>query len=628
MHDCALMRSTFSFIIARNILLSSSSCNNSEQNFADILVQLMAMQDITTASGLPVDNQDEDTPLLPRRTRSWLAMRYGNTRKCVSSKAALLILLWGFVVGLLSGLLINLELYNSRSGSFGISFYGGAVIISCFFPLAGILADIKYGRYKTVVTSLYIVLLAVLPAAAIVAIITSAVLFEWSLALIVVFGVLGGIVIIMLYVGLIGFTANVVQFGMDQLHDSPAEDSTLFIHWYVWTYYASFFSVQVVGNLLYINIPFNASIDFDNYNIISIFFFELIPVIVVMVLAITLYLARGRRRWFLIEPGGLNPYKLVYRVTKFARQHKIPVQRSAFTYCEDELPSGLDLGKEKYGGFFTTEQVEDVKAFYGILKVLFSFGIVFFLDFAADSTAPFLAYHIASAKWGSGYYYHDRLSSILLINGLFYPLMIVVCIPLYLCFLRPFISQYVPGMLKRMGLGMFIILLSLMVSFSMDTAKHFIDHNSTSCIFYNFDRAATLNINPILILIQLTLAALSHMLIYTAVFEFICSQSPHSMKGLLIGVLYAIRGLYQLLAIIPVILFGFVDYPFDAVHHISCGFYYYLTNIVIGVVALLVYTCVAKRYRYRVRDELCNVHQYAENYYSNQQYREEILKTE
>ena len=35
-------------------------------------------------------------------------------------------------------------------------------------------------------------------------------------------------------------------------------------------------------------------------------------------------------------------------------------------------------------------------------------------------------------------------------------------------------------------------------------------------------------------------------------------------------------------------------------------------NIVIGVFALLVYMCVAKRYKYS------NIHQYAENYYSNQ----------
>ena len=52
---------------------------------------------------------------------------------------------------------------------------------------------------------------------------------------------------------------------------------------------------------------------------------------------------------------------------------------------------------------------------------------------------------------------------------------------------------------------------------------------------------------------QLILSALSRMLIYTGVFEFICSQSPHSMKGLIIGVFYAIRGLYQVLAALLVL---------------------------------------------------------------------------
>ena len=332
-----------------------------------------------------------------------------------------------------------------------------------------------------------------------------------------------------------------------------------------------------------------------------------------MVLAITLYVVRRRRRWFLIEPGTLNPYKLVYRVTKFARQYKIPVQRSAFTYCEDELPSGLDLGKEKYGGFFTTEQVEDVKAFYGILKVLFSFGIVFFLDFAADSVFPFFASHIIFSDEIILYFMFN--------NGQLSSLLIVICIPLYLCFLRPFISQYVPGMLKRMGLGIIFVLLSLIASFSMDLVVNLeVRHNDT-CMFNNNSTHQPLQ-NPALLLFQLTLSAISDMLVYTAVFEFIYSQSPHSMKGLLIGLLYAIRGLYQLFATILVLPFAVVE-PFYTVHHISCGFYYYLTNIVIGVVALLVYTCVAKRYRYRVRDELCNVHQYAENYYSNQQYEED-----
>ena len=212
------------------VLISCHDVNKSPDNNHTIVEYLLniAMQEIKT---VPVQNHDEDTPLLPGRTRSWLAMRYGNTRKCVSSKAALLILLWGFVVGLVSGLLINLEFYNFIKAYFAMSLYGGAVLITCFFPLAGILADIKYGRYKTVITSLYIVLISLLPAAVIVAIITPGYIFLWPQEILVVLDILGGIMAILLYVGLIGFTANVVQFGMDQLHDSPAEDSTLFIHW-------------------------------------------------------------------------------------------------------------------------------------------------------------------------------------------------------------------------------------------------------------------------------------------------------------------------------------------------------------------------------------------------------------
>ena len=170
-----------------------------------------------------------------------------------------------------------------------------------------------------------------------------------------------------------------------------------------------------------------------------------IPFTVMLLLIITLCLAKRRRNWFLIEPGTVNPYKLVYRVTKFARQHKTPLRRSAFTYCEDEIPTGLDLGKEKYGGPFSTEQVEDVKVFYGILKVLFSFGAVFFLDFAASSILPLYALHTSwySEIEHSNYtlqYSGTLIEHILLNCGLLSPLLITISLPLYLCLLRPFIS--------------------------------------------------------------------------------------------------------------------------------------------------------------------------------------------
>ena len=59
-----------------------------------------------------------------------------------------------------------------------------------------------------------------------------------------------------LSIGALGFNANVIQFGMDQLHDSPGEDRTLFIHWYIWLYYHSIFLGQLAWNLAY-QIPYN-----------------------------------------------------------------------------------------------------------------------------------------------------------------------------------------------------------------------------------------------------------------------------------------------------------------------------------------------------------------------------------
>ena len=53
----------------------------------------------------------------------------------------------------------------------------------------------------------------------------------------------------------------------------------------------------------------------------------------------------------------------------YTRKHRYPIQRSAFTYCDDEVPSRLDYAKERYGRPFTTEQVEDVKTFFKILML-------------------------------------------------------------------------------------------------------------------------------------------------------------------------------------------------------------------------------------------------------------------
>ena len=50
-----------------------------------------------------------------------------------------------------------------------------------------------------------------------------------------------GVGIMLTLCSLIVFSANVIQYGMDQLHDAPTDDLILFIHWHVWTSYLTIF---------------------------------------------------------------------------------------------------------------------------------------------------------------------------------------------------------------------------------------------------------------------------------------------------------------------------------------------------------------------------------------------------
>ena len=53
--------------------------------------------------------------------------------------------------------------------------------------------------------------------------------------------------------------------------------------------------------------------------------------------------------------------------SQYSLQNKHPQYRSAFTYCEDKLPSWMLAKVSSYRGPFTTEQVEDVKTFLRVL---------------------------------------------------------------------------------------------------------------------------------------------------------------------------------------------------------------------------------------------------------------------
>ena len=148
----------------------------------------------------------------------------------------------------------------------------------------------------------------------------------------------------------------------------------------------------------------------------------------------------------------------------------------------------------------------------------------------------------------------------------------------------------------------------------MDTAAHIKApvsvSNYTECMFLFWPTPVHQNLSELTL--QGFLDATAYMLIDIALYEFIYAQSPHSMKGLLIGLSFAIQGLFQAIGAVlayPFMLFISSSLP-------SCGMSYYIMTLIVGLFGLLAYTYTARCYKYRERDDVCR---YAEEYYSKTQ---------
>ena len=542
---------------------------------------------------------------------------------CLKSKGVLAILCWSTLLYLLImpwllpdtySLIIAALRHSSPQEASPIalpSFYVFEALLYLFYPLAGYLADTKYGRYKTITCNLWLIfwsgVFLVVGAIVLTCYLLLRSYVKMSVLTISLLGagfglpfVIGAVLLLMCSVS---FKANIIQFGMDQLRDLPTEYSALFIQWFV---FSTFVGITIIR---FLKIPF--ILHQESFTLLKLDFTMKIVagglfgiyVITLAILLVTLCLSQCRNQssWFLPETAVansrtiINPYKLVYVVIKFAAQHKTPIRRSAFTYCEDELPSRLDLGKEKYGGPFTTEQVEDVKTFLRILQVL----------------GPFFGAHLFggckqhSSKEKSNFSSSTPPLVSLLSFGGVTNFLIVVLIPLYICLLRPFIHRCISkiSMLKRLGLGMGILQLVSICSFLHDALEHKIHF-------------PTLYLHVCYPLILHALSAVGYTLFFIAAYEFICAQSPHAMKGLLIGTFFTVKGVSQLIGTIVVTLLGRYWWRLGTPSFLGCNFVSSLVNIIVAAVGLIAYSCVTWRYQRRQRDEPDNIYRYAEEYYS------------
>uniref|UniRef100_A0A1X7VFV6 Major facilitator superfamily (MFS) profile domain-containing protein n=1 Tax=Amphimedon queenslandica TaxID=400682 RepID=A0A1X7VFV6_AMPQE len=351
------------------------------------------------------------------------------------------------------------------------------------------------------------------------------------------------------YAGYVSFLTNVIQYNIDQLIGASANELSTIIYWNIAALPVGF----VLSDWLLL-------LNYELCNVIA------------SGVALSLILVSHSLFKHKLENISLikNPIKLIVRVLCYARKHKYPENRSALTYWEEEAPSRLDLGKDKYGGPFTEEEVEDVKTFLRMLPLLittFEFTSLLYLRHSHSDSNKSSVHRIMFDHYGT---YHITLLLLFFI---------------YQFIIRGCFHKYIPSMLTRMGAGLLFALLGCITEV---LAQKFLS--------YDF-----------LLLIEQVLIGISCFLILPTAIEFTVAQSPGHMRGMMVGLCYTLLGIGSL---ISVILSIFIK-----------AWYYYIIVCVLQLLILIVFVILARRYKYRVRENEINIVQIVDDHY--QRYMEQ-----
>ena len=457
----------------------------------------------------------------------------------ITSFSAVMVLLWDHLLNF--GFLLN-KYFHGEYCYFDIGY------LYFSFPIFGLLADVWIGRHKAIVIGMVLSFLSW--------IITGiGYIIQCYNDFRVILWVVYGIACFTQFVGYAFFTANIIQYIIDQLIGASADELSTVIYWHC----ATLPIIYLLQGLLSC---------FDVHGDMALF--------IVSGVAVSLVLVSHSLFKHKLENISLikNPIKLIVRVLCYARKHKYPENRSALTYWEENAPSRLDLGKEKYGGPFTEEEVEDFKTIFRMLPLFIAIiGYAFSEDFSFRNGSSLLV--------------------CLLTNGIVQCFCSLLLLIMYLYFIRVFFSKCIPSMLARMSIGLLFAFLSVVfkiLPLLSITWKDFISE---------------------------LLLGLAYVLINPVSLEFAVAQSPVHSRGVMVGVWYASWEVGSTLSIC-------INFIFDCQNQNICpNFYYYLTKASLLLIILTVFVILAKRYKYRVRENEVNVHQIVDGTYQNYIQQEE-----
>ena len=485
------------------------------------------------------------------------------------------------------------------------AFYFTVSIIS--FPIAGLLADVFLSRYKVISYSLRLLCACTIVYDLLVNIEGYVHVSHYY--------VLKLVVGILTTVALSGVLTNVVSLGIDQQIDAPSSELCSFISWTSWTFF--------LGNSLII-VPRNIVRDDNNMHAVWTL---ILPILSTLSVVCDILL----NHWLLKEPTSKSSLKLIYQVLKYAVKNKRPRLRSAFTYWEDKPFSRIDLGKSKYGGPFTTEQVEDVKTFFRIHWVTTASSLTAFVV----GVQMIVLYHGIYHHRYNNYSDSSTSGSYAGLVGHFSSLAVVILVPVMELLVCPFLrilsrarctsgKQLAPeiilqklnpsriSIMQKIMIGMFFLLAVICFNLGSEVVGLRQNLNYTVACIVHFKQNHVLQINYMWLLIPQIFTGISNYLLIKGLIEFVSAQSPYSMRGLLFGIIF-----YA--CILPFSLSSLLlDYLGKVVSDGSkyCSMWFYCGQMAVTLLLVGVWVIVRKCYTPRRRDEdLHNRQMFAENYY-------------
>ena len=465
-------------------------------------------------------------------------------------------------------------------------------------PLCGWLSDTKIGRGNAVYVSLWLGWIGTLLQ-------TISSCFQYSscgiIALTGRYGV-SSIALLFILVSMAFMYANVLAYGIDQMMNVSSVKIRAFIHWYVWVFFA-------FGNIS----SYTSFLPITEYHTGSLS----IALITFALFSLSLCSHFQLHHHFEHIPIP-NPYKTVFKVLKLSAQNKHLIKhRSAFTYW-GEGPSRIDFAKERYGGSFTHEEVENVKTFLRILAILASLSPFLI---ASDPFINGISGFVPQYKDGNDalkgnasfviWFIGDNIVLVLV------PLFELVILPLF-----PKLEYFLINPLKGLCVANVCLILSIVSVFLIDLIGR-VTHEpfDIPCFTVWEQNNETIQLSFWILLLPSLFAGISDALVFICIFEFLCSQSPFGMHGMLIGLFWFLRAIF--IDIGSGVTIAFQSKNFNSSSTLSCASWFSITLGSVAVIGLVVYVLTARWYIKRIRDADLDLRTAIEEQFEQRLIREE-----